>query len=250
MATWGHWINTTSNASATSTVNISASGVWHTWLTVDSTTSATSTDTWHKWGNGSATTGGTTGGTTDSSGDTWYYWDNAPNQEVEIKQTGRLFVTDESPTISWQFKSDFLNKHYRKMQTKINRIWNQQLADWLKEEKEAAENKAKTLLLDLISQKEFDLYEKTGKLLVKGRKQSYIVYKTGGVTTILNDQKAKGMCVHLNSADNYKCPDTDNVIAMKMHIEQAEQQFLKTANHHGTRSRYQSEIDFLKVVNE
>jgi len=203
---------------------------WTYWTcTSTSTSSSDTTGVWHNW------SGGTSSSATTS--DTWTCWDY-----VETEYSAH--ITHKPP------REYFLTRHYQKMQVEINRIWRQVLADWLREEREAAEATARALLLDLVSQKEFELYEKTGYLLVKGRKQSYIVKQNGGVDIIVNPEKLQGMCVHLNRVDKNKCPETDNVIAMKLHIEQAEEEFLKTANHHRPRDAYLSEKEFLRVVNE
>ena len=193
---------------------------WTYWGTTCSGTSASTTDcTWDTW---------TTSGTS-ATNDIWQHWDQS-----------YVYTSYES--------IDFLLRHYQKMQAEINRIWRGIIANQLKEDRAEAETTAKVLLLDLVSQKEFDLYEKTGRLLVKGRKQSYIINKQGGVDIILNNDKIKDLCVHLNSASKY--PETDNVIAMKLHIEQAEEEFLKTANHHSPRNLGEMEKEFLIAVNE
>jgi len=199
---------------------------WVYWndTSASSSSSCTADNTWYTWTSTDCTSSATT--------DTWYHWDNKPYSVYTFNPV------------------DFLTEHYENMQREINRIWNKMLADWLKEEKEAAEATARALLLDLVSQKEFDLYEKTGRLLVKGRRNSYIVKKEGGVITVKGKNVMEGMCVHLNYNDKKKCPETDNVIAMKIHIEQAEKAFLRTANHHGERPARNDELEFLKAVNE
>ncbi|HUT43846.1 MAG TPA: hypothetical protein VMW95_05875 [Desulfobacterales bacterium] len=197
---------------------------WTYWGTTCSGTSASTTDcTWDTW---------TTSGTSATTTDTWTNWDDA--------------YTPYSVYTYTPIKRDRLLIHYERMQQKINLAWRQIIADRLKEDRAEAETTAKALLLDLVSQKEFDLYEKTGRLLVKGRKQSYIVKKHGGVDIVLNNDKIKDLCVHLNSASKY--PETDNVIAMKLHIEQAEEEFLKTANHYSPRNLGEMEKFFLKAV--
>jgi len=204
-----------------------------------SATTYTSNDVWYTWSSDSATT----------SGNTW--------------STGTASsITDTGYIASWEIRNEDIysppiaNSHCQNMQNIINAEWRQMQADWLREEKEAAENTAKALLLDLVSEKEFEMYEKTGKLLVKGRKHDYIVHKRGNIAILFrgshyrHERAAKDLCVHLNNADKNKCPDTDNVIAMKLHIEHEEKKFLETANHYHNRSLNKDEADFLKVVNE
>jgi len=243
------------SSSTTSTIETgSPSGFWSTSCATSGGASSTIGDTWYHWGSSVDTTG-----TADET--CWTTWVDGVITDVQVTPGGYVYESNnvhESNNVAEpsNWKKDFLNRHYRNMQMKINMEWNAMKAQWLKEKKEAAESKAKELLLDLISQKEFDMYEKTGKLLVKGRKYDYIVHKKGGVTTLSkpskfrHERQAEGLCVHLNSKDNNRCPATDNVIAMKLNIEHEESKFLKTANHHGKRSMNPQEQDFLKAVNE
>lgn len=278
MATWPSWNNSSATSNSTSTSTSAFGDVWYSWIGATGDIIRTPVhDPWTIWDNAA------TSAATDT---TWHRWDEqsaidnrrytqqyAMQQEHAMRQASRQqrslrhqaqynqqyqqmqqeYIKPGKPYIFYEEPEvDFITAHYRKMQTKINMAWRDHLAEQLKLEKEAAENTAKALLLDLTSQKEFDLYEKTGKLLVKGRKHSYILCKNGIVTTILNEKKkaVKGMCVHLNYTDKNKCPATDNVIALKFHIEQEEKKFLKTANHHSHRIASPMEEDFLEAVNQ
>jgi hypothetical protein len=102
----------------------------------------------------------------------------------------------------------------------------------IREQKEAAEAKAKELLLDIIGKDELAVYEETGRVFVRGRKHDYIVQRTGFVQQI-QQGKIQDLCAHINKT---KYPLTDNVVAMKMLIESDEEQFLKIANKHSSRS--------------
>lgn len=241
MATWPYW----NDASATSSTCTATSDPWHDWSSTSAACTVDTSDTAATWGQWA---GNATAAATGDTVITWIHWD-----DTAVRQQKAVAVRYERSTVVYDPpKVDVLEGHYQWMQTEINRIWRKKIADELAAEKKAAETKAKELLLDLVSQKEFDLYEKTGRLLVKGRKNSYVVKKRGGVDIVINKKKGKlkSMCVHLNRADRMKCPDTDNVIAMKFHIEQAEKAFLKTANHHSERNAYGDDAEFLKAVNE
>lgn len=102
----------------------------------------------------------------------------------------------------------------------------------MKEQKEAAEAKAKELLLDLIGKEELAVYEETGRVFVKGRKHDYIVQRTGFVQQIQKG-KVQDLCAHINKS---KYPLTDNVVGLKLLIESDEDQFLKIANRHSSRT--------------
>lgn len=248
MATWGYW-----NSSSTSSTTTSTLDPWYDWSGTTPTSSTTDT-TWGSWLTGTTSSG------TSATTDTWYQWDS--QQEQMLRDHASMYAKDqlEAQRQMWQENQyyakyiepyDFILEHYKDTQIKINNEWRKHIAEQLRLEKKAAEETAKELLLDLVSEKEFELYNKTGKLLVKGRKHSYILDINGAVTTILNKKKktAKGMCVHLNYTDKMKCPATDNVIALKVHIEQEEKKFLKTANHHGERILFPLEDEFLEAVN-
>ena len=243
-STWRSW-----GTSATTYYVDESGSSWSSW---NSTTSASTTnDTWYTWTTGSTATSNATN-TTDT-----YVWEDWCEDDgyVIIERTDDGFFRTWSNDLEEKLYSqmfDRIKAHYAENQRTINRIWGELLAEELRQEKEAAENKAKELLLDLVSEKEFELYKRTGKLLVKGRKHSYIISKAGKIVMVKNkdERVIQGMCIHLNNTDKYKCPETDNVIALKLNIENDEEKFLKTANHHSDRPPYGEEMEFLKVVNE
>ena len=101
-----------------------------------------------------------------------------------------------------------------------------------KKVKQQAEEKAVKLLESLIGD-EIEVYKKTGRIFVKGKKGTYIVRKGKFVQKIEND-KIIDLCVHIKSS--YKCPKTDNVIALKMLLENDEDHVLKLANRMGSES--------------
>ena len=103
--------------------------------------------------------------------------------------------------------------------------------DKLQAEKAEAEAKAKDLLLDIIGENELAVYEETGRVFVKGKKNDYIVQREGFVQQIQKG-KIQDLCAHINKN---KYPLTDNVVAMKLLIESDEDQFLEIANRHGNR---------------
>lgn len=104
----------------------------------------------------------------------------------------------------------------------------------LKKEKADAEQKAKELLLDLIGEKELEIYNKTGRLFVHGKQYDYIVPKEGLIQRIEKD-KVTDLCIHLR--DRHGFPETDNVISLKLLAEADEKQFNSIANQHHPRSR-------------
>lgn len=99
------------------------------------------------------------------------------------------------------------------------------LAD--KKKREEAEEKAQELLSYMIGEKQMEVYRRTNKLFVKGKKYEYIIQKNGYIIK-LEKNKVINLCVHLEK--KYSMPLTDNVIAMKLRIENEEKNVLKLAN--------------------
>jgi len=96
-----------------------------------------------------------------------------------------------------------------------------------------AEIKAQDLLKDFIGENELKIYNETGRLYVKGEKGEYIVRK-GGTIQKIEGKNVIDFCVHLK--DRSKYPPTDNVIALKLLLEEEESNVLKLANRRGSSS--------------
>ena len=69
---------------------------------------------------------------------------------------------------------------------------------------------------------------------MRGKKYDYIVQKDGFIKRIEKD-KITDLCVHLVNRQTY--PATDNVVAMKLAIENDEEKILRLANNKGSRNR-------------
>ena len=91
----------------------------------------------------------------------------------------------------------------------------------------SAEAIAQVLLGELIGEDQLAVYKETGRVLVKGRKHDYLVWKTGKVQRIEKD-KLVDLCVHVSR--KILLPDTDNVIGLAMQIKADEKDFNKIAN--------------------
>jgi len=97
----------------------------------------------------------------------------------------------------------------------------------LRKKKSMAEATARELLLDLIGEDQCKVYDETGRLFVKGREYDYVIKKNGGVQRIEKD-KIIDLCVHLKK--RWQFPDTDNVIALKLMLENDEDAVNRIAN--------------------
>lgn len=168
---------------------------WLNWTSYDSgTTSATTTDTWGVWNDSSGTT-------TDTI---WYYW----NEDTVVYP---VFTEKKS--------------HAQKMQDKIWTEWSKHKQEIRKQVKKDAETTAKELLMELIGEEQTKIYEETGRLFVKGKKFDYIIRK-GERTLKIEKDKVVDLCVHIPTS----YPLTDNVIGLKLAIENDEDNVLKMAN--------------------
>ncbi len=93
--------------------------------------------------------------------------------------------------------------------------------------KEQAEEVAQVLLGELIGEEQLEIYKETGRIVVNGRKHSYLIAKSGGVKRVERG-KLVDLCVHVQQ--KILLPPTDNVIGLAMHIKADEKDFNKIAN--------------------
>jgi len=98
---------------------------------------------------------------------------------------------------------------------------------YVKKQKEQAEEVAQVLLGELIGGDQLERYAKTGRILVKGNKHDYLIYKTGKVQRV-EKGKLVDLCVY--TKEKITMPETDNVIGLALHIKSDEKDFNKTAN--------------------
>ncbi|MHA1621624.1 MAG: hypothetical protein ACTSVO_05720 [Candidatus Heimdallarchaeaceae archaeon] len=201
--TWSSWNNTSNDYSATSTAS-------------------TSDYTWSSWNSGTTSWDSTT--TTDSTATIWVSWNADDPSRYTIKHTIPYEPTQE----------ELEERRQRIRDAQREAREEEERAKKREEEKEAAELRAKELLLDLIGEEQLKIYNDTGRLFVKGKQFDYVVRKTGFIQK-LEKNKIQDICVHLGN--RYKYPETDNVIAMKLLIENEENKMLKLANNQGSRER-------------
>jgi len=100
--------------------------------------------------------------------------------------------------------------------------------------REKAEERAQELLGMIIGEEDLGVYKKTGNLYVKGKKYEYIIQKDGFILQLKKD-RVVNLCCHLEKKN--AMPLTDNVIAMKLRIENEEKDVLQLANEWGSQSR-------------
>jgi hypothetical protein len=215
------------NSWTTNTITYSSDAAWNSWTTTSGTTSNASNYAWIKWTVESGTAEVTVSDNTIYIDNTWYAW----SEQVEaLKETRE-------------------QRRAREAQAEINRLESERKVKELEEAKQAAELKAQELLKDLLSEDEMEVYLKTGRVLVKGRLNDYLLVKglqadvikleKGKVIDLKTHKgkvKGKSYCVH--PTNQHLLPDTDKVIAMKIALESEEESIMKRAN-----ARYERELD-------
>jgi len=192
--------------------------VWETWSTA-STASTTSSATsyspniWKRWVSCDPYNA------TDSTTAVWVTW----IEPIQLSGKTKEQIDEDEKT--YEKRRLEAEKKQKEIEEKQKRI---------EEERKQAEIKSKELLLDLIGKEQADLYEKTGRLLVKGNKHDYLIKKIGGVIKVEKD-KLSDLCIHLEN--RYAFPETDNVISLMLLAKADEEEFNRIANNHGTRHR-------------
>jgi hypothetical protein len=184
--------------------------VWYTWYdsgTTSATSQCYSTEIWDSW-----TTDYTVYGTTSTTA-VWYRW------------------IEGSPV--YIPASDLAPKQTEAQRAEQDRVAEENRQKWKKaeEDRKTAEEKAKQLLLDIIGEDQFKVFEKTGLLLVKGRKYDYLINKEARVKRLEKD-KVVPLCIHPDNPYSY--PNSDRVVAAMLNAKFREDEFNKTANKIGS----------------
>jgi len=172
----------------------------------------TSDTTWSDWAYDLGTTTATV----------WDIWNEGTTYPY-FPDTSTVWYTWNEGTIYPYFSEK--KSHAQKMQDKI---W----AEWSKHIKKNAEATAKELLMELIGEEQAKIYEETGRLFVKGKKFDYIIRK-GERTLKIEKDKVVDLCVHIPTS----YPLTDNVIGLKLAIENDEDNILRMANASNRRNK-------------
>lgn len=211
---------------------------WQIWQ-VDSSTSSSSS-VWTTWQTNIESSYDSET-TPASSSYVWVCWNGEPVETLQdITYQNRMKFPVYKPE-----KKSVERLRAEGAQKEINRIWNGIIAEEHRLEREAAEVTARQLLLDLVGEDQFKVYEKTGRIFVKGRKYDYLLMRGGGVRRISHNI-VEDLCIHLYNRTKY--PPTDNVIGLKLMIEGSEAAFNKEAN--GSRIRSLKEVSWKNAYKE
>jgi len=175
--------------------------VWYSWTSTSAPTTA--------WGNWCTTsTTATTECASTSSDAVWIRWHYPNGQVTEWNHEYR------PAQVSYEDQKR-LAREYQEQQAKM------------KQEREAAEVKANELLADIIGEEQWNVYKETGRLLVKGRNNDYLLGKDGSAVRIEKD-KVVDLCIHL--VERNQMPETDNVIALALLAKADDYEFDQRAN--------------------
>lgn len=174
-----------------------------------------------------------------SSTDTWTYWNAAARTTVQVQ--GSVVTNLDG---GWDIQdgcigTTFSKECLKEMHARRKKAAEQEEARRLErieqvKRQTAAEEVALELLETLIGRKEREVYQRTGRLMVKGKEADYIIDKNRGVWRV-EKNKVVDLCIHLK--ERYKYPDTDNVIAVALNLLDDEKNFNELANRHGSQDR-------------
>lgn len=164
----------------------------------------------------------------------WYVHDGDSGiwhiEDITCKPATHYEVMQEKINEAWDLYCRNEN-HSKNMQKKITKEWDTHLQLEKLAEAERIrllpEKKANELMSMLIGEKEHKVYEKTGRVFVKGKNGLYMVKRGGGVSKI-EGNKIIDFCVHLEH--KYNCPPTDHAIALKMLLEDDDTNVIRIAN--------------------
>lgn len=226
--------------------------VWTSWVSLTASnyhdlSTAVTENTWSHWNSDTPTA--VTGA--------WYHWNTctgtgstvSANDDVVWGSWNRRYAAVESVSVvracdfeGFTAKERHRNKRRkrrrdavavrRKIKLQRKRIFAGELRE---REKKQAEDRASQLLLDLIGKVQYQIYEKTGKLLVHGRKHDWLIHKYGRVHRLEKD-RVIDLCVHLRR--KWEFPSGDNVIAMALAAHSNEKKLVQLAHITGEQSKF------------
>lgn len=173
-------------------------GTWYYWATTSNTTTTTDDSVWYEWRTSSTST--------DTYAPIWSGWvDYATNEPRRVNQ--QVYHTPP------------IRNDYEK----------------IKKEKALSEEKACELLGDIIGKNQLEIYKRSKRLLVEGKRNKFIINGgESGYRLKRIDEKKKlieELCIHLEN--QYKFPITDNVVAILLSLMNNEKEVIELANNHG-----------------
>ena len=214
------------------------------WTYQNSSSTDTATDTngcWVAWN----TSTGSTLRSTDSTDATWYYWNVDSTSDTGDRTAVIVHNGNEECWTSWNtvtfkvIEGNFDRKpekrrerlrFKRQERKRILQMRKMRAREAIRQlEKAKSEEKAKELLLDLIGPEQMEVYNRTGRVFVKGRQFDWLLETEGHrcrLTKITKD-KVHDLCIHM---EHDSIPKTDQVIGYMLQAKHNEEHLVKTAN--------------------
>jgi len=192
--------------------------------TTSSCYDSSSSYVWSTWASDS-TSGTSTGSLSSSNG---YIWTSWVGDAVTYSATTTSNSTYTMVWSDWVEDADQETVQYAPPveQSNSDDQWKKR-----QEERKAAEAKAVELLEVLIGKEQTKVYMETGRVFLKGKKFDYHIVKGSGFNIRkIEKDKVRDLCVHINK---YEFPDTVNVVALLLALQEDEEAVLEMANDQG-----------------
>ena len=211
-----------------------ATSTWTYW-----NTSSTSTNTMYNSTDGSWVSWNTTSASTTSTDNSWYYWVNDSTTDATVRTHDEAWTTWNEGTITiieGDYSTPYVDRRRTRLRAKRTRLRaekearKQRARRAMRElELQKAEEIAQELLLDLIGPEQMEVYKRTGRVFVKGRKFDWLLQTEGSRCRLkrITRDKVHDLCIHIG---NDEIPKTDQVIGYLLNAKFNEEHLDKTAN--------------------
>ena len=242
---WATW-NAGNNGYATS-YTATSNAAWEGWNNDTSGslyTNSAEGPTWAYWNSTTYTV--TSDATNASTYDLeWFAW-NVREAQREMKQMYKqvVFECDENgllkKTKHRRQKRYEAVKRRREEKQRRKRLVRVAMEARRREE---AEKKAAQLLIDVLGLEQYEVYKRTGRILIHGNKHDWIVHQSGMVQRF-EKHKVIDLCVSL--AERWRYPKDDNIVAMALTAKLNEDELISKANK--IRERKKEKLDECAVL--
>ena len=244
---WSEW-NAGNSVYATSYTTTTNAEAWSAWNADTSGTTYGNSAEGTTWGYWNTTSASVTVDTTDNHAvDAWPYWIQESYDYIEKQIKTVVFECDENGLLS---KTKYRRaKRYeairrrREEKQRRKRLFRVAMEARLREE---ADRKAAELLIDVLGLEQYEVYQRTGRIMIHGNKYDWIVKSSGMVQRVEKD-KVVDLCVSL--ANRHKYPKDDNIVAMALTAKLNEDELIEKANSLGGRKKKENlECAILELV--
>jgi hypothetical protein len=238
--TWNSWTDSTSNSTCTTT---STDDSWYYWTYADGTSvSSDTTDSWKYWSSGTIGVDRFVG-----ADQTWVTWVSSDTVVYTMPMPN---TKNHKERMKERRKLKRKNAVQARRTKKANR--KNMYKRYLEEHKEReAIRKAKELLFDLLEESQRELYERTGRILVKGNKFDWLIrrqhrHSSAISVTRIDKDKVIDMCVYFREGRDL--PTDDRMIGYILNAKLSEDDFIKTCNPRTLTRKDMKEVETL--INE